>query len=455
MDKGDAQLIRCGKNCRFIKLDWSAAYKQIRVHCSDIWMQGFEWLGMYFFELCLIFGGVSSPGIYDRVAKMVLHICRVLAEFPTYLVIQHLDDVCACSPANSDQVDRFYETYIRVCGDLGVKLADPSDPDKAFSPRTNGQVLGVEYDSTDMTWHLREDKMSVILNMLNTAIKDGQATARFIKKICGKLIDIRNLVPGAKFHLAHLLVAANKFTEQGDMENIVVLDNWCREDLYWFVIMLPIYSQRTELKDPDRKPDHWTVKSYSDAAGGSAISPGRGVGSTIFPNMWSFIPWGKRINLGWRAYDRKKLSHKMSAWELVGPLLTLVMGGNTLSGKQLVVYVDNEGSVLMYKKGWSTVCDLCNTLLLAIHQVSTALTCELFVCSITRCSTAGARAADALSKSDKRRFWQFMPEANREPEAVPEALRKWIDKPVPSRSLGKDILSELKGKYDLLDIDLH
>ena len=240
-------LLRCGKNCRFFKLDWASAYKQIRVHRNDIHMQCFEWLGKFFFELCLIFGSVSSPGIYDMVAKVVLHISRVKADFPAYLIIQHLDDVCGCSPAGSDKVDKLYETYIEVCEQLGVELADPSDPDKAFSPRTSGQVLGVEYDSTNMTWHLREDKMSIILNMLDTAIKDGQATARFMKKLCGKLIDIRNLVEGSKFHLANILIATNKFTEAKDMENIVTLDDWCKSDMVWFKIMLPVYSNRTEL----------------------------------------------------------------------------------------------------------------------------------------------------------------------------------------------------------------
>merc|ERR1711954_323882 len=32
---------RCGRNCRFSKADWSSAYKQVRVHSDDVWMQGF------------------------------------------------------------------------------------------------------------------------------------------------------------------------------------------------------------------------------------------------------------------------------------------------------------------------------------------------------------------------------------------------------------------------------
>ena len=163
----------------------------------------------------------------------------------------------------------------------------------------------------------------------------------------------------------------------------------------------------------------------------------------------TIFPWGLRINEGWTAYDGKNLSHKLSAWELLGPLLTLACGGNRLTGKQVQVFVDNSGSVVMWKKGWSTVCDLCNTLLVAIYQLSVALDCELFISDIGRCSNNESRAADALSKFDMIRFMENMPEANVKPKEVPGALLKWIENPVPDRKLGQKIIRELSGKFFL------
>ena len=49
-------LNRCGKGAQMTKIDWASAYKQIRVNHDDIWQQGFQWLGMTFYELCLVFG---------------------------------------------------------------------------------------------------------------------------------------------------------------------------------------------------------------------------------------------------------------------------------------------------------------------------------------------------------------------------------------------------------------
>ena len=158
----------------------------------------------------------------------------------------------------------------------------------------------------------------------------------------------------------------------------------------------------------------------------------------------------KSFNKGWVAYDGKSLAHKMSAWELLGPLLTLVCGGNRLTGKQVEVFVDNAGSVTMWRKGWSTVCDLCNTLLVALHQVSTALCCELFISNIGRCSNEEPEAVNALSKCDMGRFLVNMPEANIVPEEVPAAVLKWIENPVPDRKLGDKILKELANKFILV-----
>jgi hypothetical protein len=62
-------------------VDWASAYKQ------DI-----------FLELCLIFGGVISVGIYDRFAKIVLFIVLIQSGMPPSLVVQQIDDVVACGP---------------------------------------------------------------------------------------------------------------------------------------------------------------------------------------------------------------------------------------------------------------------------------------------------------------------------------------------------------------------
>ena len=88
-----AALAAAGRGAFMIKMDWADAYKHVHVREEDVRLQWFSWLGMNFAEVCLVFGAVSSVGIYDRAAKVVLDLVLRLSGFPAKMVCQHLDDV--------------------------------------------------------------------------------------------------------------------------------------------------------------------------------------------------------------------------------------------------------------------------------------------------------------------------------------------------------------------------
>lgn len=441
-------LHRCGLGAEITKNDWAAAYKQIKMDPDQVWQQGFRWLGKVFYELCLVFGAVSAAGIYDRLAKLVLHLALVRAGMPARSVIQHLDDVCSASPAGSGRAQKFYNAYSEVCEEIGVKLASDEDPDKAFAPCTEGIVLGVCYDTVKWVWYLREDKLSIILNRIEEAMEHEELTQRAVQSLNGKLLDIRVLVPNSKFYLSNLMMDSHQ-TDQ--LDSMVELSDWTRSDLAWWKLVLPLCNQRTKLQDPDRRFLSSAVKIYSDAAGGSMDTLGNGVGMSIFPNVYAYIPHRVKVNAGFPAYDGKSLAHKLSVWELVGPLLALVCAPELLRNKQAVAFVDNAGSVVWYNKGWAKQCNLGNTVIRAVYLVATALNCDFWVEKISRCSSDQTEAADALSKCDFPRLVQHMPEAAATlPRVVPSTLLEWMADPRPDRDLGGRILEEMSKTVDLL-----
>ena len=120
-----------------------------------------------------------------------------------------------------------------------------------------------------------------------------------------------------------------------------------------------------------------------------------------------------------------------------------------LMGGQLIIWVDNSGSVLMFKKGYSTKCNLCCTLITAIHELSVFLRCEGEPMKNRQCSDSGSKAADHLSKNFFNDFHQLVPGARQVPEAIPERLIEWIMDPVPDRLLGKKILNVMSNYYRL------
>ena len=96
------------------------AYKQIAVHPEDLKLQWFQWLGKYFCELSLVFGAVSSVGIYDRLENIMLHIVLHRSKFPPSMVSQHLDDCCTASPAGSTDIFDFDNEYKVVAKELNI-----------------------------------------------------------------------------------------------------------------------------------------------------------------------------------------------------------------------------------------------------------------------------------------------------------------------------------------------
>jgi hypothetical protein len=440
-------LFRSGRGAEMTKCDWASAYKQIRVNKDHVWQQGFRWLGKVFYELCLIFGAVSSPGIFDRLAKLVLCIVLRKCGMPRRCVIQHLDDVCSASPGGSDRARKFYTCYQEVCSRIGISLAPTDDPDKAFGPTTDGIVLGVCYNTVDWVWYLREDKISIILNRMEDAMEDEEMTQRAVQSLCGRLVDLRCLVPCSKFYLANLIKDAHQTEE---LESMVSLADWTRQDLAWWKVVLPLCNNRTVLQDPDRRPRPSALHVYSDAAGGSMDTLGNGVGVAIYPGTWAYVPHGHKVNAGFPAYDGKSLASKMSVWELVGPLLALVCAPERMRCRQVVAFVDNEGSVVWYNKGWAKRCNLGNTIIRAVYLVATALNCDFWVEKVGRCSSKETEAADALSKCDYDRFMVNMPDADPQPRAVPQTLLAWMADPRPDRELGGRVLEEMGRTVELM-----
>ena len=159
-------LMRAGCPGELCKLDWRSAYKHQAVRVEDHKLQVFEFGGRLFGELFTTFGGVSSAGIFDNLAKVVKALAILKAMMDKRLVQQVLDDVVACGPRGSGMVARFYAAYREVADLLGVSLADESDPEKAFGASSSGKVLGVMYDLERWVWWLSEDKLVPLILML-------------------------------------------------------------------------------------------------------------------------------------------------------------------------------------------------------------------------------------------------------------------------------------------------
>ena len=121
--------------------------------------------------------------------------------------------------------------------------------------------------------------------------------------------------------------------------------------------MLQVCAHRTRYPDPDLCLPARAKEAYTDAAGGTSLTLGAGCGA-ILDGWWSYIAWSSFINGEGTARGGRRVRNKLSALELVGPLHIVSGAYSDIRGKPLRIYVDNGGSVEIWKKGYSTSCEL-------------------------------------------------------------------------------------------------
>ena len=222
---------------------------------------------------------------------------------------------------------------------------------------------------------------------------------------------------------------------------------------FWFY-MIQVCAGRGSIPDPDASLPSWAVDIYTDAAGGTTSSPGHGAG-VVCNTWWAYLPWSRAINRGDPSPSGRSLARGMSALELVGPLLAISSGYHLCKNTALRLWVDNAGSVYIWKKGYSSSCQLSTTLVKAIAQVAAGLGCTVDIVKVTRCSTPLATMADALSKAAFMRFWDLARSTDSvllplEPGWVPPALLQWVAAPKNDDELGHKILSQVALKTKVL-----
>jgi hypothetical protein len=289
------------------------------------------------------------------------------------------------------------------------------------------------------------------LSIMETLQRDS-ISARQAKSLVSKLIHIKALLPAAKFNICHIMRLAG--TPEADLDRVTVpVDDQCRRQLAYWLLLLKACPGEVSIPSPIKQVS-WAKQAFTDAAGGSADRLGAGT-SGMCGSWWYYVPWERRINAGGWRMDGKKVGPKLSALELIGPLIVIAAGADWCANSHVTCWVDNAGSVAIWEKGYSTKCRLSSTLVTTIAAVAAAIGCSLHITKITRCSNTGVVLADALSKGEfvqaravaRKSSWPL----EQEPARLPVSLLRWIAKPLPSDDLSAHILAELASNRPVLN----
>ena len=391
------QLEEEGRGAQMAKEDMSDAYKHVPVRLEDWRLQAINWGGKVFIDTKLMFGTSSSAGIFDRFDGLLLAIAVKLSKTSPRRAKRFLDDVFAVDSKKGLQIHGLMETYRQVCKEVGAKL----DPKKSVQPTTEATILGVKFNSTKWTWSVAGEKARKIWDKVEMAMSK-HLPKKGRQSVVGSLWTIACLMPESRIWAANLFA----YSESGGVMT-------AQQGEFWKMAIKKAFLGHRIPSTPLRIPGN-CIKVYTDAAGPQAEFLGRGVG-VVIQGSWGFLPFP-----AWMGKSPEKTSptfengrpvdfrHKLSFLEALGPLWALTDLANKGTGRTIVAYVDNLGTVLCSQKGYSAACGFLNAAIQAMQVVAKGLGTRLVLQHIYRLSNTQSTVADMLSKGQIARARQTM-----------------------------------------------
>jgi len=401
-----------GKGALMSKFDLKDAFKLIPARPADYRLQGFSWLGAYFIETQMIFGAVPSVSNFDRLANTVVELTRTVSDMKGFPVCRTLDDIPFVSSKDSGLTEKFSENLEKVCSFLGVPLAEECPlKEKAFKNSTKGIVLGIGFDTQNMTWFLPNSKADKLTKALCDACCNDYMDLKGVQKLMGQLVDFSQMCPFAKCftYTGYRFLASF----EGNAEILKRPDESVRKD--WAVCNRIVQSARKGLplcKEP-AGPSLESLVFYPDAAGckfdmvqgerkNRNIVGDSGVACLLSKDKE--VKWFCQVSWPMDFLEKEKddlgkfFGSKTTTLETIGILLPFLTIPEQLIGKNVVFHTDNIGVVY----GWSSKGvkkdSTASMLIRALFLMSAYLGCTVHIFHVPRKSVLEAEIADSLSR---------------------------------------------------------
>lgn len=443
-------LLKAGKNAIFSKFDLQNAYKNVPAKNEDLHLQGFSWLGKFFFEKKQIFCAKTAVSNFDIFGHTILDIVLSHCNIPRSLVFRRLDDVPVVGPSKSKHCEIFSEKYKDFCTSINVKLAkDCPDNNKAFINQTFGRVLGIDFDSKDLSWAIPTEKKSKCLSCINHFMKSSHISLLDMQKLMGRLADVGQLCPflrGFKRPLNQLLGNLQRHPEER-----LVIPRAAKDDLWVWAGMLSL-SERLPILLVSDAPKLSFLEFTSDAAGRSedrSYKPGVGgigfdeTGEIIlaFQHIWDDL----MINT---LKDNKgtDIGSKSTTLEMVGLVIPLLLVPEKLVNSHVVFKVDNLGCFFAWENKFVKNDMLASILLKTSLLITSYLGTTVFVRHLPRLLSWEGRLVDRLSRSSTSTRHDMNLVRSFSHLSLPLRLDRWLANPQEDWNLPYELLSHVKSR---------
>ena len=436
------KLHRVGERALIAKIDWADAYKHVKVRPQDIRLQYVKIGGRFLVDTALTFGASSSPGLFDRLAELVLKLALHIAKLPRELAVRQLDDnVLIGEP---EEVWRGYFAFNSLAKKIGVRTS-PEVKGKAFPPQSHGAVLGFNFHAPTWTWSMDTEKAIKILRLL-FKVKDGEANQAELDTLIGKIGFYWPLFKG-QYERTFLFLAQQQKAPR--IKKVVLFPQLLSQVNWWIRTIRAAMDKNHNMPDPRGIFPSSFLAVYPDAAGG--VGPaGSGFGAVLWleTRHWVAHFWppairnNEELDIG-ANIPAQRIGYHTMILEAIAALAGLLIWPERVRNSNVVIYCDNSAVVDGYFKGHSTE-TLAQCVIKACVDVAEGLNIKLDIRKVPRCSAPGPTAADLLSKGKLDQALEVMETPAVSPGYLSRTLMAWVERPVVTRTLGHAILRELE-----------
>ena len=451
-------LLKSGEGALFSKFDIQDAYKLIPARREDYRLQGFEWLGRYFIETRMSFGGKPSPPNFDGLARTKDLVVCLESGMPRCNVTRALDD-SPCIASEAGLVEKFTKEMKDFCEETNIPLASNCpNHEKAFEMKQRGTVLGVGFDSVNSTWHYSEHKADKVVRRCLDGARALHLSLLQIQKIMGSVNDMAQMCPLLKSHQRSGNAFITKFGGDNNLLRAVPIQ--LRRDLEVVAKVAESTKSGLPIAETISQPGLAALTFYTDAAGASFTvvggkrcfhdNVGKGaacIGGTSLEDIWGWtrVTWPDGLLTSQRDEKGCFFGSKSTTLESIGVLLPFITYPKELRNRQLVFRVDNTAVLWGWKSGYVSNDATATEILKCVRYLAGFLGARVFIEHVDRMSTEIASLADEMSRRDTSRSDEGRMALGRaEFRTVEGFLLEWLKNPCDDQDLCCNLLKNVQ-----------
>jgi len=392
VDRAIEYILQLGRGCFLSKVDIEGAFRIIPICPENFRLLGILWKEKYYYDTRLSMGGRSSPALFDRLSEALEWLAA--RKYGVDYICHLLDDFLVAElPSKKGE-------SLNIILELFQRLSIPIAQHKVEGPSQKLEFLGITLDTVKLEASLSDEKVHRLIGGIESFLARKKCSKRELLSLIGSLSFACKVVAPGRIFLHRLITLSCTVRK---LHYKVYINQSTREDLKMWLDFLKSWNGKSFFLERELSLAS-DLKFFTDAS--STIGYGGYFGRQWFCDRW----------------DEDDVMPSMAARELYPIVLSAIFWGQAWGSKRIQVFCDNEGTVALINKGYSSDKIIAKMLRCLTLQCMT----NNFNIRATHIPGKKNVKADLISRLQLVRFRKMFPDMDSEPIKVTAAVKNLI-----------------------------